>query len=235
MHLVGSEWEGESAFVVSLHDISERRVLEEERTASAVHLRAAMFATVNAIAATIEKRDPYTAGHQQRVAALAEAIACKMRLEEKRIEAIYLCGVIHDIGKISIPAEILNSPKRLNDLEFGLIKMHPESGYEILKDIPFEFPVAEIIRQHHERLDGSGYPRGLRGDAILLEARILCVADVIEAMASHRPYRPGFGIDVALGEIRLGRGALYDEHVVDVCLELFSEGYRLLEAAAGSL
>lgn len=235
IRLVGTEWGGGSAYVVSLHDISERRRLEEERIASASRLRTAMLATVNAIATTIEKRDPYTAGHQQRVAHLAEAIARKMGLQEDRIEAIYLCGLIHDIGKISIPAEILNTPKRLNDLEFGLIKMHPESGYQILKDIPFDFKVAEIIRQHHERLDGSGYPRGLKRDDILLEAKILSVADVIEAMASHRPYRPGLGIDIALSEIRLGRGTLYDESIVDVCLELFHEGFRLIEAQEGTL
>lgn len=235
MRLVGSEWGGEEAYVVSLHDISERRRLEEERIASALHLRNAMVATVNAIAATIEKRDPYTAGHQQRVAHLSQMIARKMGLEEAHVEAIYLCGVIHDIGKISTPAEILSSPRRLNDLEMGLIKMHPESGYEILKEVPFDFPVAETIRQHHERLDGSGYPRGLRGGDILLEARIISVADVIEAMASHRPYRPGLGIDAALAEIRTGRGSLYDAKVVDACLELFSEGYRLTSAQEGAL
>ena len=191
-------------------------------------LKKNLLESVSAVAAMVELRDPYTAGHQRRVAQIAEAIAEEMALPAEIIEGLVLAAVVHDVGKISIPAEILSKPGHLSEPEFSLIKQHPESGYEILKGIDFPWPIAQIVRQHHERLDGSGYLHGLSGDDILLEARILAVADVIEAMASHRPYRPGFGVASALEEIEKHRGVLYDPVVADSALRLFRErGYQL--------
>jgi PAS domain S-box-containing protein len=182
-----------------------------------------MLQTVETIASIIEIRDPYTSGHQRRVAKLACAIASRMGLSQGEIQGIHLAGVVHDMGKISIPSEILSKPGRLNEIEYSLIKMHPQAGYEILKEIDFPWPIAQIVRQHHERMDGSGYPQGLKGDEILLEARILAVADVLEAMASHRPYRPGLGIKVALKTLAEGRGTQFDPQVVDACIALLRE------------
>jgi len=168
-------------------------------------------------------------GHQQRVADLARSIATEMGLSADRQDFIRTASSIHDIGKIAVPAEILSKPTKLTDLEFGLIKTHSQSGYDILKDIEFPWPVADVVLQHHERMDGSGYPHGLKGENISLEARILAVADVVEAITSHRPYRPALGIDVALEEISRNRGILYDADVVDACLKLFREkGYTLV-------
>jgi putative nucleotidyltransferase with HDIG domain len=176
----------------------------------------------------VETKDAYTAGHQRRVANLARAIAAEMGLSPEQIDGIRMAAVIHDLGKISVPAEILSKPIGLNDLEYGLIKIHPQVGYDILKEIEFPWPVAQIVLQHHERMDGSGYPQGLLGEEIILEARILAVADVVEAMASHRPYRPPHGVDKALEEISRNRGILYDPEVVDACLKLFNEkGFKL--------
>jgi PAS domain S-box-containing protein/putative nucleotidyltransferase with HDIG domain len=189
----------------------------------AVILRQSLKQSIQTIADTVEARDPYTAGHQRRVAELATAIATEMGLPEDQINGIHLAGIIHDLGKIHVPAEILSKPGKLTDIEYELIKTHPQDGYDILKDVKFPWPIADIIRQHHERLDGSGYPQGLRGDAILLEARIMAVADVVEAMSSHRPYRPGLGIDAALNEIILNRATHFDPQVVDVCVALFRE------------
>lgn len=202
----------------------------EERTAelkqSEKKLKANLLDSIAALAATVEMRDPYTAGHQQRVAHLAVAIAQEMKLPEAQIESIHLASIIHDVGKINIPVEILSKPGRLNEIEFSLIKYHPQSGYEILKNIQFPWPIAQIVLQHHERLDGGGYPQGLKGEAILLEARIIAVADTVEAMASHRPYRPGLGIDAALEEIARCRGTKLDAQAVDACIVLFKErGY----------
>lgn len=182
-----------------------------------------LYATIHAIALTVEKRDPYTAGHQAQVSLLATAIAREQGLEEDRIEGIRLGALIHDIGKVYIPAEILTRPGKLGAIEFELIKTHPEVGREIVADIPFPWPVAEMIHQHHERLDGSGYPQGLEGDAIIPEARILAVADVVEAVSSHRPYRSGLGMDKALEVVEAGRGTLFDPTVVDACLHLCHE------------
>jgi putative two-component system response regulator len=191
-------------------------------------LRNNLFETVSAVAAMVELRDPYTAGHQKRVEHVAGAIAHQLDLPQHQIEGIILAAVVHDIGKIHVPLEILCKPGHLTDVEFSLIKQHPDTGYGILKEIDFPWPIADIVRQHHERLDGSGYPCGLKGDAILLEARILAVADVIEAMASHRPYRPGLGIESALKEIETNRGPLYDPQVSDAALSLFHEkGFQL--------
>jgi PAS domain S-box-containing protein len=197
-------------------DISKRRL-------DAKRIRQGFVATIATIAKIVEVRDPYTSGHQDRVSQLSIAIAEEMRLGKDRIEGIGIGAKIHDIGKIQIPAEILSKPGKLSSTEYGLIQSHPETGFAILKDIDFPWPVAEIAHQHHERIDGSGYPQGLKGDEILLEARIVAVADVIEAMSSHRPYRPAVGVDVALEEIKAHRGTKYDAAVVDVCLRLFAE------------
>ena len=179
--------------------------------------------TVSAMAAVIEMRDPYTAGHQRRAADLSGAIATEMGLSREQIQGLSLAAMTYEIGKIQIPAEILSKPGRLSEIEFSLIKMHPQAGFEILREIDFPWPIAQIVQQHHERLDGSGYPLGLKGDEILLEARIIAVADVVEAMYSHRPYRPALGMDAALAEITAQRGVLYDPAVVDTCISLFRE------------
>ena len=185
-----------------------------------------MLQTVEAIASIVEMRDPYTSGHQARVADIAKEIARQMELPEEQMHAIHLAGLVHDLGKIRIPVEILSKPSRLSEVEYSLIKMHPQAGYDILKGVDFSWPIAEMVRQHHERMDGSGYPQGLKGEEILPGARILIVADVVEAMSSHRPYRAGLGIDAALKEITRGRGTHYDPQVVDACVALFRErGY----------
>jgi putative nucleotidyltransferase with HDIG domain len=176
----------------------------------------------------VEARDPYTAGHQFRVADLARAIATQMGLPKEKIEGIRVAGSIHDIGKLSLPAEILSKPAKLSELEFSMIKEHPWKGYEFVKDIEYSRPLAEIVYQHHERMDGSSYPRNLKGDDIPMESRILAVADVVEDMASHRPYRAALGIDAALEEIEKNRGTLYHNGVAETCLKLFGgKGYQL--------
>jgi PAS domain S-box-containing protein/putative nucleotidyltransferase with HDIG domain len=204
-------------------DITEHKKAEEALKLSFEKLRKALGGTVQAIAMMVEMRDPYTAGHQRRVASLAYAVAEEMGFESDRIEGLRIAATIHDIGKISIPAEILSKSRKLTNTEFNLIKSHPKTGYEILKEIEFPWPIAQIAFQHHEKMDGSGYPNRLKGDEILMESRILTAADVIEAMASHRPYRPALGIDAALDEINKNRGRLYDPEVVDACLRLFKE------------
>ncbi len=206
-----------------LWDITERKKAEKEIQDTVERLRKNLDATINAIALTVEARDPFTSGHQRRVADLARAIATEMRLSKDSIEAIRTAGVIHDLGKICVPADILSKPAKLNELEFSLIKSHPKVAYDILKEIDFPWPVAEIVYQHHERWNGSGYPRRLADDEILLEARILAVADVVEAMSSHRPYRPALGIKEALKEIEKNKGILYDPEAVNACLRLFSK------------
>jgi putative nucleotidyltransferase with HDIG domain len=172
---------------------------------------------------TIEARDPYTAGHQKKVANLAQAIAAELGLSRDQIEGIRMARLIHDLGKIYLPSEILSKPGRISEAEFDIIKSHPTVGYDILKTIDFSWPIATLVLQHHERMDGSGYPNGLRGEEILIEARIINVADVVEAMATHRPYRASLGIDVALQEIISNRGTLYDANVVDCCIRLIKE------------
>jgi PAS domain S-box-containing protein/putative nucleotidyltransferase with HDIG domain len=214
---------GVSFGIWSLRTDRERQRAEAEVQHSLEKIKKALDGTVLAVANTMEMRDPYTAGHQRQVAQLAGDIAQEMGFSAERVEGMRVLGCLHDIGKIAIPAEILSKPGRLSPLEFTLIKDHPRVGYEIIKDIDFPFPLAEGILQHHERLNGSGYPQGISGPDILLEAKILGVADVVEAMASHRPYRRSLGIDRALEEISRNRGILYDPEVVDICLNLFHE------------
>jgi PAS domain S-box-containing protein len=200
--------------------------LEHQQTIES--LRRAFGTTVRVMVSAVETRDPYTSGHQTRSADLARAIATEMGLPQEKIDAIRIAGSIHDIGKLSIPAEILSKPTKLSELEFSLIKEHARKGFEMIKDVESPWPLAEILYQHHERMDGSGYPRNLKGEDICIEARILAVADVVEAMASHRPYRPGLGIDAALNEIEKNRGIFYDDAVADACLRLFREkGFQL--------
>ncbi len=199
-----------------------------DRKESVERLREAFAGTIQAITSLVEAKDPYTAGHQRRVADIAQAIAVEMGLSREQMEGIAMAGIIHDIGKVSVPAEILCSPRRLTQLEFNLIKTHAQSGYEILKDIKFPWPIARMVLEHHERMDGSGYPHGLTGNNILPESRILAVADVVEAMATHRPYRAALGLEPALQEITKNRGILFDEEAVDACLRLFREkGYTI--------
>jgi PAS domain S-box-containing protein/putative nucleotidyltransferase with HDIG domain len=211
-------------------DITEHKQVEEELQQSLERLRRTFDETVNALASAIRTRNPYTAGHQWRVAQLASAIAEEMGLPEEQIEGIRVAGLIHDIGKISVPLEILSNPDGISELEYGIIKAHPQIGYDILKAVEFPWPVAEIVLQHHERLDGSGYPQGLSGEEILLEARILGVADVMDAITSHQPYRAARGLDRALEEISRNRGVLYDPGAVGACLKLFKQkGFKFEE------
>jgi GAF domain-containing protein len=184
--------------------------------------------TIQAIAATVEMRDPYTAGHQRRVAQLAEAIALEMGLSAERAHGIRLAGTVHDIGKIGVPVEILSKPTKLSELEYRIVQEHAVMGFNIIKDVTFPWPIAEIAHQHHERINGSGYPQGLKGDAILLDARIVAVADVIESMASDRPYRPSLGMEVALNEINRNRGVCYDEQAVDACCKVLERGFKFV-------
>ena len=215
--------EGIHCLVGIFRDNTERKRAEEELHRTLESLRKAVSATIQVLVSAVESRDPYTAGHQLRSAGLARAIATEMGLPQGKIDGIQMAGSIHDIGKLSIPAEILSKPTKLTDIEFSLIKEHSQKGYEMLKDVESSLPLAEIIYQHHERMDGSGYPRNLKGDEILMEARILAVSDVVEAMASHRPYRPALGIEKALEEISQNRDVLYDPEAVDACLRLFKE------------
>jgi putative nucleotidyltransferase with HDIG domain len=191
---------------------------------------------IHAMTRVVETRDPYTAGHQRRVAELARAIALEMGLPEWQAKGIYITGLLHDVGKVAVPTEILSKPGKINQDEFSIIKNHSRIGHDILRRIEFPWPVTQAILQHHERLDGSGYPSGLAGEEIIIEARILGVADVVEAMSSHRPYRPALGLDAALDEINKGRGILYDCAVADTCLNLLkkneTEFTRIIEAAA---
>ena len=209
-----------------LEDQVEQRThkLRESRE----QLQKTLTDVITVLGATVEVRDPYTAGHQRRVAHLAVAIATELQMSPAQIEGLYLASVVHDFGKLRVPAEILNKPGRLNPIEYGLVREHVGIGRDILQTIDFPWPIAETVGQHHERLDGSGYPLGLKGEAICPEARVLAVADVVEAMVSHRPYRPSLGLDAALADITAARGTRYDAQVVDACVRLFREqGYQL--------
>lgn len=210
-----------------------QRNLEDLVTARTDSLQRTLLGTVEALASALEVRDPYTAGHQRRVSRIAVRIADRMGFDADRREGIRLAGLLHDIGKLHIPAEILAKPTRLSAAEFSLIKDHSRAGWEILRRIEFPWPLADMVLQHHERMDGTGYPDGLAGDAILPEARILAVADVLEAMASHRPYRPALGLDAALEEMRRGRGSCYHPAMVDAALAVMAEAGRELLAEAG--
>ena len=216
------------AAIVNLRDITERKKAEETLQQTLDRLKKAVSTTVQVLVSVLESRDPYTAGHQSRSANLACAIGKEMGLAEHIIEGIQMAGTIHDIGKLTIPAEILTKPSKLTEIEFSLIKEHSKIGFEMLKDVESSWPLAQIVHQHHERMNGTGYPKSMKGEQILLEARILAVADVVEAMASHRPYRESLGIEVALKEIEKNKGILYDASVADACLKLFREkGYQL--------
>jgi putative nucleotidyltransferase with HDIG domain len=205
-------------------EIAQRKQAAEELEQSLKKVERIMESTIQAMSLAVEAKDRYTAGHQRRVTQLACAIAKEMNLSCEQTKRIRIAALLHDMGKIHIPTEILSKPGRLSEIEFAMIKTHPQTGYEIVKTIDFPSPTAEIVLQHHERLDGSGYCSGLRGESILLEARILAVSDVVEAMSSHRPYRPALGTDKALEEISQNRGRLYDPDVVDACLKVFQTG-----------
>jgi HD-GYP domain-containing protein (c-di-GMP phosphodiesterase class II) len=216
-------YHGRPAVIGLIQDISEKKRDEERILEYVDQLKTTFLSTVQLATSLSEMRDPYPAGHERRVSDIAVAIATELGLDEQRIEGIKVAGYLHDIGKISIPAEILVKPGRLNPTEYALVQGHAQASYEVLKIVPFPWPIATIALQHHERMDGSGYPNGLKGDDILLESRIMAVADVVEAMASHRPYRPGLGIDSALAEIERGSGTIYDPEVAAACLRLFRE------------
>lgn len=220
---------------VTIVDVTDLRRVEEEAAQLKTDLGEAAFSAIGAIAATIEQRDPYTSGHQANVARLAVKIAGELGWDADRIEGLRLGAMIHDIGKISVPSEILNRPGRLTDVEFEIIKAHPTTGYEILKGTSFPWPIRDMIVQHHERLDGSGYPAGLTGDDIIPEARVIAVADVIDAMTSHRPYRPGLGIEAALAEVEAHKGTFYEASVVEAAAHLIRDkGFRWSEARPSS-
>ena len=218
--------------IETMTDISPLKRAEDELRENVERLKKVMSGVIRAIDVIVETRDPYTAGHQHQVARLATTIATAMGLPADTVEAIFVAASIHDLGKIYVPAEILSKPGRISDIERGIIRTHPQVGYDILKSIDFPWPIAEIVLQHHERMDGSGYPRGLKDGDIRIEARIIGLADVVESIGSHRPYRPTLGSEKALDEIRKNRGILYDPDVVDVCLSLFQEkGFHFEETA----
>jgi PAS domain S-box-containing protein len=211
-------------------DITERKRSEKTLHETLARLRRVTGSIIDVVAKAVETRDPYTAGHQKRVSDLARAIGKRMALPAEQIEGIRVAGAIHDLGKISIPAEILSMPRKLSPVEFEMVKLHSQSGAAIVRGVEFDWPIAEIILQHHERMDGSGYPAGLKRGDILVEARIIAVADVVEAIASYRPYRPALGIEAALVEIEKHKGSYYDVEVVDDCLDLFrNKGYKFVD------
>lgn len=210
-------------------DISSRRQAEQQLMISHRNLKSLMYETVESLSTAHEKRDLYTAGHQRSVSMISCCIADEMNLSFDQVEGIRIAGLLHDIGKVCIPMAILAKPARLSPEEMALMKRHSEAGYEIVKNIPFAWPVKDIVLQHHERIDGSGYPQGLRGEQLLLEAKILAVADVLEAMSAHRPYRPALGLDAALQEVMDGAGVRYDKGVCDVAVKLFDDGVLRLE------
>jgi len=214
---------GRKLIVSAVCDISQRKRTEEELRQTSLRLQRAIEGAINAVALTTEIRDPYTAGHQHRVAKLACSIGRELGLSNEQIEGVRVAGTLHDIGKIYVPAEILSRPGRLRQNEINLVRDHAQVGYDLLSTIEFPWPVAKIVLQHHERINGSGYPLGLSGDEILIEAQIMSVADVVEAMASHRPYRPALSIEEALLEISQQRGVLYSPEAVDACIKVFTQ------------
>lgn len=217
--------------IAHLRTLAKQQAIEKERLIQAKQLNRALEQTIQAMARTVEKRDPYTAGHQARVAELASAIGEELKVPKQVLEGLRMSAMIHDLGKIYVPAEILNRPGKLSKAEWLIISAHPQVGHDIVKDVDLPWPVAQVILQHHERMDGSGYPQGLSGDNILLEARIIAVADVLEAMSTHRPYRPAVGLDAALIELEKNSGIFYDPKVVTACVNLFKKkGFTLSTA-----
>ena len=228
VHSTRASYHGQPAIIGLLQDISEKKRAEEAIQHYIAQLKTAFMSTVEVATVLSELRDPYTSGHERRVGEIAVAIGTELGLDESRLEGLRVAGYLHDIGKIIIPSEILSKPGKLGTVEYQLIQGHAQASYDVLKSVEWPWPVAEVALQHHERMDGSGYPQGLKGDNILLEARILAVADVVEAMSSHRPYRAGLGIDKALAEIERGRGTSYDPAAADACLRLFRERSYLI-------
>ena len=222
--------QGRPALVGLIEDLSDRQKSANELKAYVSKLELAVLGTVQVASSMVELRDPYTTGHERRVGEIAAAIGHKMRLDSHHIDGLRIIGQVHDIGKIGIPAEILSKPGRLSRSEMDLIREHSQKGHDILKTIEYPWPIADAVLQHHERMDGSGYPQGLAGDQIVLEARIMAVADTIEAMSAHRPYRAGLGLDSALNEIERGNGIQYDAETADACLTLFREDRYALPA-----
>jgi PAS domain S-box-containing protein len=217
----------EPVFTAYIRDISAHKKIEKERRQYAINIKKTLIQTILAISRTVEIRDPYTAGHQRRVAHLAATLAHSLELSEDRIEGIILGALIHDVGKIAVPSEILSRPGKLHDEDVMYLQIHCLKGYEILNPVRFPWPLAEIALQHHEHLDGSGYPQGLKDEAILLESRIVCVADVVEALTSHRPYRSAYPIDEALQFIGKRAGEWYEGRIVSACRRLFEIGYSI--------
>jgi len=207
-------------------ELKQREQAETRATESLQRLERVLEGAVRTFVAIVEIKDPYTSGHQRRVTQLVVAIAEHLGLEPERVETARIAGLLHDIGKVCVPAEILARPGKLSEHEIRLLQTHAEVSFQLIKAIPFDMPISKVVHQHHERLDGSGYPNGARGDEILFEARILAVADVVEALSSHRPYRPALGTEVALGEIKRDRGTLYDSQVVDACVQVFDNGFQ---------
>ena len=222
--------QGRPALVGLIEDLSDRQKSANELKAYVSKLELAVLGTVRVASSMVELRDPYTTGHERRVGEIAAAIGHKMRLDSHHIDGLRIIGQVHDIGKIGIPAEILSKPGRLSGSEMDLLREHSQKGHDILKTIEYPWPIADAVLQHHERMDGSGYPQGLAGDQIVLEARIMAVADTIEAMSAHRPYRAGLGLDSALNEIERGNGIQYDTETADACLTLFREDRYALPA-----
>ena len=228
VHGARGTYQGHPAIIGLLQDISEKKRADEQIQRHVKQLEMALTSTVEVAMTLSELRDPYTAGHERRVAQIAAALGAELGFDENRQEGLRAAGHLHDVGKITIPAEILSKPGKLSSIEYQLVQGHSQASYEVLKTVAFPWPVAQVALQHHERIDGSGYPQGLKGESILLEARIMAVADIVEAMSSHRPYRAALGIETALDEIERGCGTSYDPAVVDACLRMFREkGYRL--------
>src|SRR5208282_5460722 len=223
-------YQGQPAIIGTLQDIGDRKRAQEREKQYFAQTEKAMLGTIDAVSAMVEMRDPYTAGHERRVGGLAAAIGTELGLSDSEVKGLRIIGGLHDIGKISVPAEFLSKPGRLGAAEFEIVKTHSQNGYDILGTIDFPWPVAQTVLEHHERLDGSGYPQGLKGDAIILPARILAIADTVEAMASHWPYRAARGIDEALQEIEKYSGIRYDANAAAACLRLFRENNYRLEA-----
>lgn len=220
--------EGRPAIIGLMQDVSEKARADERIQRYLIQLETAFMSTVEVAMILSEMRDPYTGGHERRVGKIAAAIGAELGFDKRRQEGLHVAGYLHDVGKITIPAEILSKPGKLSPLEYQLIQGHPQASHDVLKGVEFPWPVAQVALQHHERMDGSGYPHALAGDEILFEARIMAVADVVEAMAGHRPYRPPLGLDRALAEIERGRGTAYDPAVADACLRLFRERHYKL-------